>query len=315
MRMLIEVGTRVFTESDKAGINAFMHKISAKHIPRPSRLYSRASVLKTHFPRRRWTIRPEATHAVVLLRSPFDALVAEYKREVAEDILTKHYTDYSHYTPESLHTFVMKNKDFPAIGRFGGWVEKALEWHTAFLEYWALGSVTYANNVSLDSRPVALRDIVQTDPVSGIRFARHVVHVPHRKTLRINVLLLFYEDFVWDMEAALRTLFSFLKSIMLGAMAASVEDAVRCALETDIRAGDSYLRAGKRVNPWARFPKLVNELCELYGTRYWVPELWGPCDESISRTHDAGGAAAHGGPATRRPKREHVVVDSNDLCL
>jgi hypothetical protein len=241
LRKVIEDGTRLWTGSfyhDKSLLESgFQGEFqSVFKLTRP-----KVTMMKLHHPQRiKHNLFP---NGVLLLRSPFDAVVAEFHR-----LHSGLHAGLA--TEEELRT------NFPpfALGKLKEWVKSC---------------DLFLNDSNWD----------QVKTVAGLKTTNGQLHsIGLRKNETVynySQFVLFYEDLVYKFPSTTRQLFEYLED----KLPINATKAHECALHLVHTQGMNIKRNStlKTFNPWQLLDKEFFIQACLNLTRYWVDEKWGAC--------------------------------------
>lgn len=222
------------------------------------------SAIKTHYPYYHVDISAQTRAVVYILRSPFNAFLAELVREYSSG----HVGSISrslvrHYMNEFL-------------------TQKRLRW-TKSCEIFA-GKRFWNNTAALENEGANLTRT--THGVTSVFSERRVFRrLPRFANITIPVLTLFYEDFVADFEGTSRILLTFLKGLLKDAMP-TIEDAVQCALlarqqEQAMHRKSDLGDYNPYIDPSGSILKngVLEESCRVFES-CWFEEKWGRCEDA-----------------------------------
>ncbi|KAH9256281.1 hypothetical protein BASA81_005502 [Batrachochytrium salamandrivorans] len=219
--------------------------------------FSKHSAIKTHFPYidSAGGVDPKTTGVVVVLRSPFDAILAEFKR--------RYGTGAQHRSKVSNETLQTK---FPRM------FETSMVKWKAYVDFW-------------------VGDRKRTAFVSREHGATSYEYSLLVRGRWIPVLVLFYEDFVRHLVVTTHRLVSFIKLQMGKRMALSAWDALVCTLTKGKRLqtkekrhhrADEYNVYRDDTNLVAEL-ELVSKACKLWSP-HWFNDVWGDCQLPLPQT-------------------------------
>ncbi|KAH9253160.1 hypothetical protein BASA81_008842 [Batrachochytrium salamandrivorans] len=253
-RTIIESGSLLWTGSTHHDLSLYTNGFEGEMLDGYADRFSMLSVLKSHYPFFTELSSPKTSAVIVILRSPYDAALAEFSRihgqgpqhrsVVSNDILASRFPDY----------FVK------------GYLE---QWHT-FAKFW-LDPALDLNNTS----------VVKTQsPITSFEFT-HPGVVPKRP---IQVLVMFYEDFIRHYLVASHRMFEFLKHRLGETMPTSAVEAVVCSITKGKKKQVKEKREHKEnkydvyTNSNSDVVKLdlVRKACEQWKP-YWFGDVWGEC--------------------------------------
>ncbi|KAH9257073.1 hypothetical protein BASA81_004894 [Batrachochytrium salamandrivorans] len=268
LRFLIEQGSRVFTGSvyeDLAFSDAFKGE-GAKN--------SSTICVKTHFPCPKcWTYpicswcagaRPvtskmtgpiySAQFNVYLLRSPFDAFLAEFYRIKSGDHAGK--LDPSEFTKTPKKKSYETEYDKPTWNQF---VNHRLPAYLDSVRF-------YLGEKEMNEKGDTYRD------------------QPNRRLTK----LVFYEHLKSNPQDELVKIFSFFKRIYgmedkLTTFPYDELDYAKCSLHHNAKEAFHFHRNKSEIfNPWT--PVQVDRICQALGEKYWFSDVWGECRSGLLQT-------------------------------
>ncbi|KAH9258550.1 hypothetical protein BASA81_003052 [Batrachochytrium salamandrivorans] len=250
-RTIIEAGTKVWTGSMYSDPSLRMDGFKGESLLPFRNKYARVSAIKTHYPYfSELEPHPKTTGVVLVMRSPFDAILAEYSR--------LHGKGASHRS--QLEDFSSFHRDF---------VHGIQRW-LAFAQYWIGHHRKRAR-------------VISENNVTSYEFTKKMAYGKP-----VPVLVLFYEDFVRNLVVTSERLFRFLKQEMGKQMPTTALEAVACTVtqgrekqnkEKRVHQPDEYnVYADGEFSILKR--KLDRYACKLWAP-YWFEEIWGPCLQPV----------------------------------
>ena len=284
LRFLVEQGTRVYTGSvyNDGDLNTTYRGEGSKdarviavktHYPCPNCwTYQRCAVCGATYPVTSEMTGPVkgSDSQVFLLRSPFDAMLAEFKR------LTT-----------GKHNGELDKSDFtrtPFRGHFSSHYDRP-----TWQEFINQRLVAYAKAARhyLDRPTTAVGPKDVTPLVEGaVRVPDlHAFAQSDRFVARPGSLtkLVFYEKLVKDPTTELVKIFAFFNDLYTSEGKKSVLPlrdaamAAKCAMQHYKQAeSQQWKRKVKKFNPWT--PAQVKQVCNALG-KWWFEDIWGPCLE------------------------------------
>lgn len=217
---------------------------------------TRVSAIKTHYPYYAGEIHRTTTGVIVIMRCPFEAILAEFSRRWGRGA--------------TAHTGLVSQRallrEFPEVFMNG-------------MKKWRMFSSLWIG----PRREAALRS--HENGVTSYEYERKNGGKP------FPVLIMFYEDFVREPVVAIHRLMSFIKLQMQDAMPNTELEAMICALTE----GRKTQTKEKREHPEDEYnvylddtntigrKRLVELACKEWAP-YWFEDIWGPCgNESVTQ--------------------------------
>ncbi len=233
----------------------------------------KTALVKSHFPL--WKQgdpldEPMFAGAVLLLRSPFDAILAEVNRIESGQSHTG--TASEQY---------LQSREFRAKAQHLG------QLFTEFVHFWeGLNSWNHKSQEPVYFEGHGARGYNST----RVRDIRDIFSLDMRAMKRgepFPVMTMFYEDFVRDYVQALAYLHGYLK-LVHGSLAPPVYESVLCTLHHE-EALDHTKRKAPQDNPFQHRQligdRLAEELCEQFASS-WNQDKWGACTGALQRERD-----------------------------
>lgn len=277
---MIELGTRVWTGSAYDDYELARDGFEGELLKPYATNKSTVSVIKSHVPSvGRRDIDAKTTAAIVIMRSPFDAILAEYSRAVAESALSAAKRANVTIEMESTHTNKL-SKDYLKKNIAGGFPPLFKRWLN-FIQYWL--SPEHRANSFINRE----NNVTSYEYVAGFPFS------DGNNTRTIPVLVMFYEDFIRHNFAANHRLLSYLKLQMGKEMPNNAFEATVCVLtanreeehrkikrKPDEDGYNVYFDAEHDIVRNNMVEKACQEMHEL-----WLPELWGNCTNPVPQVN------------------------------
>jgi len=277
-RMIVEEGTRLWTGSRYYDAELFKDGFEGETVTDLNAVFPTVAVVKSHAPyfdvdaERPWNKNLSA--AVIILRSPFDAFVAEINRVIislrARNQTTPEENDHttSATQAELQLQFLSLYSSMPK-----SWLRFASYWLNE--EYWDPQSGARYNSTNTT--------ICNKNGVTTIQFQEPATArpgPPHPASL--PVMAMFYEDFENNFVESSIRLFTFLKS-RLGKAMPDVKDAVICALlGLQAHSREQRQHSETESNPYHEptlrvTQQIIDDFCILIKP-YWFEAKWGNCN-------------------------------------
>lgn len=257
-RTIVESGTKIWTGSLYTDRSLFGDGFKGELVDPFAKRYSPHSVIKSHQPYFNVTVNAKTRAVVVLMRSPFDAALAEFTRT--------HGKGASHRSTVSNATLLQHYPQF---------FEQSIKRWFDFCQFW-LGPMRRRNDSHVD--------FSTQFGATSFEYTRHLV-----SGHSVQVLVLFYEDLVRHYFATSLRLFDFLKRQLGGKMPTTAVEAVVCSVtgrelakeKRRHREEGAYNVYEDPTNKLAR-RSLVQQACEVW-TPYWFGDVWGTdCSEAAA---------------------------------
>ena len=234
-------------------------------------MYPQVSVIKTHFPLYYALPSPKTRFAIQILRSPFDSFLSEFNREFGRNL--------------DVHLGVASIEDLRNI--FPSWFHQAWSRYKGHVKFWD-GPRFWEDKTNARVDKGGVTSFLFQRPIFP---SNHEHSMDHAKNKTVPVLVMFYEDFIYNFAEATTRLFSFLRDNVLGKAMPPVEVSVMCALmnhekETRYKRERTGMSGKKPYNPYndpaGGIAKrgLVKLFCDEIQD-YWFSEKWGDCYQAL----------------------------------
>jgi hypothetical protein len=209
-RAVIQEGTRIWTSSVHHDKSLFDEGYLGEYNDNEHNSYPTVSAIKVHYPYYKKIPYTKTAAVIEIIRSPFDALMAEFQRTVNLKKFRQHPNSVDpHVTsasPEEFHTI------------FPNWIKKASAKWLEYADFWLGKRLWERSDVQRCDANGVTSFVINSDP--DLLNANRT----------IPILVLFYEDMKHNFPETSFRLFSFLKQRLGDAMLVP-DTSVLCALQ------------------------------------------------------------------------------------